>query len=101
MTFANTPGPKVQHLRLLRHEVRKLAREQVEALARDFNSLGVFAAEIAGGGSAYPAGLRQLASMIAADLPPKVRGLMAILDRAQPVVTGPRFDSASANSERF
>ncbi len=90
MTFANNTEPRVQRLRLIRRELRKLAREQVDALAHDGASLGLFAAEIASGGAIYPAGVRQLASMIATDLPPKVRGLMAIMDRAQPDPTAVR-----------
>jgi hypothetical protein len=62
-----------------------LAREQVEILSRDFNALAVRAKEIAEGGEAYPAGVRELASRIADDLPQKAQALMSILDRTAPV----------------
>jgi hypothetical protein len=75
------PETTAQRVRRLQQEARILAREQVEALARDFNALAVRAAEIAEGGDAYPAGVRELASRIAADVPQKVQNLMSIMDR--------------------
>lgn len=71
-----------QRLRRLQHEARMLAREQVEALVQDFHILAGRAAEIAEGGEVYPAGVRDLASRIAADLPEKAKGLMLIMERA-------------------
>jgi hypothetical protein len=75
------PEPAAQRVRRLQQEARILAREQVEILARDLNALAARAAEIAEGGDAYPAGVREMASRIAADLPQKTQGLMAIMDR--------------------
>jgi hypothetical protein len=76
-------GPETtgQRVRRLQSEARMLAREQVEGLARDFEALAVRAAEIAEGGDAYPIGVREQASRIAADLPQKAQGLMAIMER--------------------
>jgi hypothetical protein len=76
------PEPAAQRVRRLQQEARILAREQVEILARDLNDLAARAAEIADGGDAYPAGVREMASRIAADLPQKTQGLMSIMDRA-------------------
>ena len=75
------PEPAAQRVRRLQQEARMLAREQVEILARDFNALALRAAEIADGGDAYPAGVREMASRIAADLPQKAQGLMSIMER--------------------
>ncbi|MDR3511708.1 MAG: hypothetical protein P4L73_08745 [Caulobacteraceae bacterium] len=71
-----------QRIRRLQQEARMLAREQVEALAHDFNVLAERAAEIADGGEAYPAGVRDLASRMATDVPQKVQALLSIMNRA-------------------
>ena len=71
-----------QRIRRLQHEARMLAREQVEMLARDFEALALNAEEIATGGDAYPAGVRELASRLAADLPQKAQLLVALMSRA-------------------
>ena len=55
-----------------------LAREQVEALARDFEVLAQRAAEIADGGEAFPVGVRELTSRMAADLPQKAHTLVLL-----------------------
>jgi len=70
-----------QRVRRLQTEARILAREQVEILVRDLNALAVRAAEIAEGGDAYPAGARELASRLAADLPLKAEGLATLMAR--------------------
>jgi hypothetical protein len=71
-----------QRLRRMQQEMRLLAREQVEALARDFDVLAQRAAEIADGGEAFPVGVRELTSRLAADLPQKAQSLMSIMGRA-------------------
>jgi|SRR5580692_1808141 hypothetical protein len=65
----------------LQHEARSMAREQVEAFARDLNTMGVRAAAIAGGGEAYAVGARELASRLAAELPQKAQLLLTLLSR--------------------
>ena len=70
-----------QRVRRLQAEARILAREQIEVLARDIDELAIRAAEIAEGGDAYPAGVRELASRIAADLPLKAQGLAILMER--------------------
>jgi hypothetical protein len=74
-----------QRIRRLQSEARALAREQVETLARDFETLARDAAEIAGGGEAYPAGVRELASRLADDLPQKAQLLVTLMGRATQV----------------
>jgi hypothetical protein len=69
-------------IRRLQHEARMLAREQVEMLARDFEALAQSAEEISTGGEAYPAGVRELASRLAADLPQKAQLLVTLMSRA-------------------
>ena len=70
-----------QRVRRLQAEARVLAREQIEVLARDVDAMALRAAEIADGGEAYPAGVRELASRLAADLPLKAQGLMMLMER--------------------
>ena len=70
-----------QRIRRLQQEARLLAREQVEILARDLDEMALRTAEIAEGGDVYPAGVRELASRIAADLPLKAQGLAILMER--------------------
>ncbi len=74
-----------QSVRRLQMEVHRLAMEEVELFAHDLDAMAIRAAEIAEGGEAYPVGIRELASRLAADLPQKALGITAILDRS----TGP------------
>ena len=82
-----TTGARIRRLQL---EARLLAREQVEALGRDLAALAERAAEIAEGGEAYPAGVRELAGRMSADLPEKAKTLVALLDRLSPAPVEPR-----------
>ncbi|PHY14161.1 hypothetical protein CSW58_01005 [Caulobacter sp. B11] len=77
------PETTTQRVQRLQTEARMLAQEQVEALDRELNALAVRALEIAEGGEAYPAGIRELASRIATDLPQKAQTLRAILERTR------------------
>ena len=70
-----------ERIKRLQQEARSLAREQVEALARDLEEIGQRAAEIAEGGDAYPPGVRELAHRLAEDAPQKAQGLVSILHR--------------------
>jgi len=75
------PETTAQRVKRLQAEARMLAREEVERLDRGMMDLAVQAAEIASGGEAYPAGLREMASRIAADLPQKAQGLRSLVSR--------------------
>ncbi len=71
-----------QRVARMQLEVRTLAREQVENLARDLTAMAQRAAEIAEGGEVYPVGVRELASRMADDLPQKAQTLLSIMGRA-------------------
>ena len=75
------PETTAQRVKRLQAEARLLAREEVERLDRAMMDMAVLAAEIAAGGEAYPAGVRELASRIAADLPQKAQGLRSLVSR--------------------
>lgn len=76
------PESTAQRVKRLQAEARMLAREEVERLDRGMMDLAALAAEIAAGGEAYPAGVRELASRIAADLPQKAQGLRSLISRS-------------------
>ena len=84
------PESTAARIRRLQLEARLLAREQVEALGRDLVALANRAAEIADGGEAYPAGVRELAGRMSADMPEKAKALVALLDRLSPAPVEPR-----------
>jgi hypothetical protein len=75
------PETTAQRVKRLQAEARLLAREEVERLDRAMMDMAGLAAEIAAGGDAYPAGVRELASRIAADLPQKAQGLRSLVSR--------------------
>lgn len=72
-------------VRRLQDEARHLAAEQIEAFANNLIDLGSQAAEIAGGGDAYPAGVREMTSRMAADLPDRAQAILSILHRTRGV----------------
>jgi hypothetical protein len=76
------PETTTQRVRRLQREARLLAREQIEAMARDMDDFARRALEIADGGDAYAVGVREMASRLASDLPQKAQGLRAILERS-------------------
>lgn len=75
------PETTAQRVKRLQAEARMLAREEIERLDRGMMDMAALAAEIAAGGEAYPAGVREMASRIAADLPQKAQGLRSIVSR--------------------
>ncbi len=75
-----TPAERVRRLQA---EARSLAAEQVEALADDLQRLGAQAAEIASGGEAYPAGVRDVAGRLASDLSDRAQLILVILGRTR------------------
>jgi hypothetical protein len=70
-----------QRIRRLQSEAHRLAHEQLDAFTRDLEAIAQRAAEIAGGGEAYPVGAREVASRIAEDLPQKAQLLAVIISR--------------------
>jgi len=79
---SETAGARV---RRLQDEARHLAAEQIEGLASALAELGAQAAEIAGGGDAYPVGVREMASRMAGDLPDRAQAMLVLLHRARGV----------------
>jgi hypothetical protein len=77
----DAPETATQRIRRLQMEAKSLAHEQVEAFCDDLVLLAQRAADIAEGGDAYPAGVRDMASRLAADLPDRAQGLLAISGR--------------------
>ncbi len=75
------PETTAERVRRLQAEARLLAREEVEALEKALLECSAMAEQIAQGGDAYPAGVRELASRIADDLPGKVQTMQALLER--------------------
>ncbi|KRA66314.1 hypothetical protein ASD79_03270 [Caulobacter sp. Root655] len=80
--LSRDPETISQRVQRLQHEARTLAREQIEAMERDLESLARRAQEIADGGEAYAVGVREMASRLASDLPQKAQGLRAIMERS-------------------
>jgi hypothetical protein len=80
--FGRSGGDQVLwRMRQLQFEARALARDQVEALARELGAIASRAAEIAEGGDAYPVGVRELCSRLAEDLPRKNQLLQTLARR--------------------
>jgi len=75
------PETTPERVRRLQAEARMLAREQIVVLEQALMSAAAIAEEIAAGGDAYPAGIRELASRIAEDLPSRSQTLQALLER--------------------
>jgi len=71
-----------ERIRRLQLEAKLLAREQVEALCEDLMRLAQRAQDIAEGGDAYPAGVRDMASRLASELPDRAQGMLVISERA-------------------
>jgi len=71
-----------ERIRRLQAEAKSLAREHVHALERALIEVERLSAEIADGGEAYPAGVRELARRMAEDCESKVQTLEAISARA-------------------
>lgn len=68
-------------IRALQAEAKGLAREHITALEVAMTDVERLAAEIADGGEAYPAGVRDIARRIAEDCGLKVATIEAITER--------------------
>jgi hypothetical protein len=75
------PETGIARVRRLQSEARILAREQIEILCQELLDLSARAADIAEGGDAFPAGVRDMAERLAADLPGRAQSMLAIADR--------------------
>jgi hypothetical protein len=71
-----------QRVRRLQAEARGLAREHIGELERLLLEVERTSAEIAEGGEAYPAGVRDIARRLAEDCEAKLQTLEAIVSRS-------------------
>ncbi len=71
-----------ERVRKLQAEAKGLAREHVQELERLLTQVETMSAEIAQGGDAYPAGVRDIARRLAEDCEARVQTLEAIISRA-------------------
>ena len=84
VSLARGPESTAERIRRLQWEASVLAAEQTEQFGADLAEMAARAAEIAEGGDAYPPGVRELASRIAADLQVKAKALLTIQHRVGP-----------------
>jgi hypothetical protein len=75
------PDAAAWRMRQLQFEARALAREQIEAFAKDLSALATRATEIASGGEAYAVGAREIAGRLAQELPRKAQTLFTLVRR--------------------
>jgi hypothetical protein len=79
----NTPKAETvaQRVRRLQAEAKQLAKDHIHALTAAISEAERMATEIAEGGDAYPAGVRDLARRFAEDADARVQTLEAITAR--------------------
>ena len=65
----------------LQAQARSLAAEHVETFVTDMLALEIVALQIAGGGDAYPIGVRELCGRIASDLEGSAKTITALAGR--------------------
>lgn len=70
-----------ERVKRLQEEARGLAREHVHALTRALIQVEQLSVEIAGGGEAYPAGVRDIARRLAEDSAQRSQTIAAINSR--------------------
>ncbi len=79
---ADQPESVAARVKRLQAEARGLARDHVGALAAALADAQAMAAEIADGGEAYPAGIRDLARRFAEDAETRIQTLATLAGRA-------------------
>jgi hypothetical protein len=75
------PATVAERVRKLQAEAKQLAKDHIHALTAAITEAERMAAEIAEGGEAYPAGVRDLARRFAEDAGTRVQTLEAITAR--------------------
>ena len=70
-----------ERVRRLQAEARMLAKDHIRSLSEQMVAVEQMAAEIADGGDAYPAGVRELAGRLVEDIEARVQTLEAIVSR--------------------
>ena len=76
------PETVAERVRRLQAEAKQLAKDHIHALTAAIAAVERMATEIAEGGDAYPAGVRDLARRFAEDAEARVQTLEAITARA-------------------
>lgn len=76
------PETLAERVTRLQQEAKMLAREQVEAFQRQLRIAAELGREVADGGDVYPAGIRDLASRLSADLSERARQFEPLVERA-------------------
>ena len=76
------PEPVAARVRRLQTEARQLARSHIESFTAQLAQAQAMATEIADGGEAYPAGVRDLARRFAEDTEARVQTLATIAGRS-------------------
>jgi hypothetical protein len=75
------PETVAERVRRLQAEAKQLAKDHIRALTAAMSEVELMAAEIAEGGDAYPAGVRDLARRFVEDCGARVQTLEAITAR--------------------
>ncbi|HEY4031350.1 MAG TPA: hypothetical protein VGM25_13450 [Caulobacteraceae bacterium] len=73
-----TPSERIRRLQANAHA---LAHEQVLGLTTMMDQLAEMAGEIAGGGEAYPVGVREICERMAEEMGPRAATIRALADR--------------------
>lgn len=76
------PEPVAARVKRLQAEARGLARDHISAFSAALSDAQAMAAEIAEGGDAYPAGIRDLARRFAEDADARIQTLASLNGRA-------------------
>ena len=79
--LSREPETIAERVKRLQKEAHMLAREEIEALEAQLRACVAKAAEISSGGEAYPAGVRELAERISAEIDARVQTLNALVER--------------------
>lgn len=80
---AKIETPVAERVQRLQNEARALAREHVSALTAAIHQAEKLAAEVAGGGEAYPVGIRELAGRFVEEAEARVQTLEVLAARHQ------------------
>jgi hypothetical protein len=75
------PDTVADRVKRLQEEAKLLAREEIEAFENRLTAAAEMALTIAKGGDAYPVGVRAMAEQLSEELPLRVQGLKALMER--------------------
>ena len=75
------PETRAERIRRMQSNAKALAREQIAAMTEAMLEVARMADEVATGGDAYPAGVREMANRLKADLENQAMSAEALLNR--------------------